>query len=119
MIKVLGAYFLPVYLAMFLFVLQSPNHSLEMILQFSWVLVLALGVVWSIAQTTETEENPLEIESVECPCCGSMNSAERLLCEDCLADLFELDDQGNLVPIISSPSESPASDPMFPVRFYS
>lgn len=108
MVKVVVVYLAPIYLALSLFVWLSPEHSWRVLLNFTWVLMLVLSVLWSVAQNAETAAEQLAPKSVDCPSCGRPNAADRVLCEECLTELFELDDQGNLVPIPPL-SQPPAS----------
>jgi len=98
--KVLGTYLLPVYLALFLWSLYAPGRSLAVVVHLSWVLLIVLGVAWSVARLGPTPEERMAPKVLDCPRCGVSNPAERVLCRACLADLYTLDDQGDVVPIV-------------------
>jgi len=106
--KLLAIYLLPVYLAAWLWVRRTPDHSWELLLHLSYLLLLGFSLVWGIVKNSPSPEERLAPSSVQCPNCGRCNIAERVLCQTCLADLYTFDEAGNLTPIIP-PASKPAT----------
>jgi len=104
--KLLAVYLLPVYLAMWLWVRRTPDHSWELLLHLSYLLLLGLSLGWGIVKNAPSPEERLAPTSVECPNCGQWNMAERVLCQACLADLYTIDEAGNLT-LITPPASKP------------
>lgn len=107
--KLLAVYLLPVYLATWLWVRRTPDHSWEVLLHLSYVLLLGLSLGWGIVKSSPDPLERLAPASVQCPACGQWNPPVRVLCQACLEDLYTFDEAGNLTAIIPSTCEPTAT----------
>lgn len=107
MLKLALLFFLPLYLAALVWIVQSPGDSWELLLKISFLLVLGLGLVWAIARNTpDPEVNPVAGPN-DCPFCQANNPASRLYCQACGLALYRFDAQGQMVSQRESHTELP------------
>jgi hypothetical protein len=107
MFRLLIVYLLPFYLALIVLNLIFPQPGWEVLFHFSWVVILVVATVWSIAKSSPSIEERLAPKSIDCPNCEWPNPAERVLCLKCLHALYELDEKGEMTPIITPRSVEP------------
>ena len=100
MLKLVALFVAPLYLAAFVWIVQSPGNSWDLLLKISFLLVLGLGLIWAIARNTPDPEPvaPPPADAGGCPRCQAANPPTRLYCQACGLALYRFDAEGRLVP---------------------
>jgi len=106
MLRLLSVYLLPLYLVLILLNLALPQPAWEVLLHFTWMVALVAAFLWAFARSSPSIAEKNAPASVLCPACNTPNPADRVLCAECLHDLYRLDDQGELVPLAPDTQET-------------